>query len=65
MIIVDLKSGYDMPVDANLDYQQSPSVYCEVSYRSRQEDQANIVQQRDQKQSQSLPSINMRNPLWN
>lgn len=55
--VVDLKCGYDMPMDSQYQMTMMPSVYCECSYSAIP---ATPLQQQS---SVSVPQS--RNPLWN
>ena len=62
-VVVDLKSGFDMPVNSESAYSIQPSVYCEIGYKklgeyfTYQTDPAMLVRTRT--------CVQTRNPIWN
>jgi len=57
--IIDLKSGYDMPIDSLAQSGLMPSVYCQISVgiKNRDEFQVGFIQ--------SSTCVKQRHPIWN
>ena len=58
-ILVNLMSGFDMPLDPLKAFEVMPSVFCEVSYGLGQESSEQLVSRR------SSIKTSCRNPVWN
>lgn len=60
-LVVDLKCGFDMPLDLTQNMQLLPSVYCEVSYSNRPHGDGGVILNSQASSTKQLT----RNPVWN
>jgi hypothetical protein len=59
--VVDLKCGFDMPLDLTQNLQLLPSIYCEVSYSNGRQSDGGIIMNSQASSTKQLT----RNPVWN
>lgn len=59
--VVDLKCGFDMPLDLTQNMQLLPSVYCEVSYSAERQAEGGMILNSQASSTKQLT----RNPVWN